>query len=444
DADNENNSGVLNSDRQRSPEILQEGIVKKRRISDGKIVVTKAVVKQDEETEPKSKYKQLSRKDIIEERLDDVEFYYEKGLRKVKPYYYEYQTFAKGRWLGKSIFDVFCGEFRDRGKEYYAYAIEKGLITLNGKIVTKLTIVKNQDLITHKIHRHEPPITADAIKVLHRETDYVIVDKPASIPVHPSGRYRHNTVIHILQKEHGFPALFPMNRLDRLTSGIMILALNKEKAREFEKLMQNREIRKEYVCRVLGEFPIGEVKCDQPIKTVSHKLALNLVHPDGKPLTGRTHQIRVHLQYLGYPIANDPLYAHPRIWGPERGKGGTDTNVAEYIIEKFNKEFVCEENLVVFDEGMFLANKEKSVDGKRIDANPTDRSNNDLLKDSNSLNGGICEECTISYHPDPKPNQLLIWLHAFKYECDLWSYESELPTWANEDFDGDLEFNKDP
>ncbi|CAG8534207.1 9624_t:CDS:2, partial [Diversispora eburnea] len=330
--------------------------------------------------------KQFINKEEEENNLETVEFYFENGLRKVKPYYYEYKTFAKGRWIKKNILNVFRDEFRDRTKEYYETAIEKGLIMINNKIVTPSTIIQNQDLITHKIHRHEPPITDKKIKILYQENDFIVIDKPASIPIHPSGRYRHNTVLHILQKEHGFLNLFPLNRLDRLTSGIVILSLNKKKAREFEQLMTKHKIQKEYIC---------QIKCDQPIKLISHKLGLNLVHPDGKscitifkrisyngstslvkckPLTGRTHQIRVHLQYLGHPIVNDPLYCNIKSWGPDIGKGGIDINDDKKINELVN-----------------------SISSENDFDNKIDNLNN---------------ECTISHFSDPKPNQLLIWLHA--------------------------------
>jgi 23S rRNA-/tRNA-specific pseudouridylate synthase len=62
------------------------------------------------------------------------------------------------------------------------------LITINEKIVTKEKIVKNQDIIGHKIHRHEPPITADPIKLISMENDLIVIDKPGSVPV---SIYRH-------------------------------------------------------------------------------------------------------------------------------------------------------------------------------------------------------------------------------------------------------------
>ncbi|CAB4492383.1 pseudouridine synthase [Rhizophagus irregularis] len=383
--------------------------------------------------------------------LDDVIYYFEDGLRKVKPYYYEYQAFAKGRWLGRSIFDIFCTEFRDRSRDYYAYAIETGLITINEKIVTKEKIVKNQDIIGHKIHRHEPPVTADPIKLISMENDLIVIDKPGSVPVHPSGRYRHNTVLHILQKEFGFSNLYTLNRLDRLTSGIMFLSTNKEKAQEFEQLMQERKIHKEYLCRVIGEFPTGDVRCDKPIMTVSHKLGLNVVHPKGKPcttifrresyngrtsvvkcipITGRTHQIRVHLQYLGYVIGNDPLYNH-HVWGQQKGKGGIDEVSTKSVINNLINEGINQEECLVLN----LPTKQNSDITTSNVMNVESSEQSQRFKDK-SL--GKCEECTIPNFPDPKPDQLFIWLHALKYEVSGCKYETQLPYWAKDDFDGDI------
>ncbi len=113
----------------------------------------------------------------------------------------------------------------------------------------------------------------------------IVINKPASIPVHPTGRYRHNTVVQIMQEEMGTPALFPVNRLDRLTSGLVMLALDAKKATEMMLELKARTVSKRYLCRVKGEFPEGEVECAEPIMTALHKVGINLVSPDGKGTT---------------------------------------------------------------------------------------------------------------------------------------------------------------
>lgn len=116
------------------------------------------------------------------------------------------------------------------------------------------------------------------------------------------------------------------------------------------------------MCRVEGEFPEEEIVCSEAIEVVSYKIGVCKVSDKGKdcitkfkrlsyngtssvvlckPQTGRMHQIRVHLQYLGYPVVNDPLYNHV-VFGPQKGKGGnigkTDEELVRDLIGIHNAE----------------------------------------------------------------------------------------------------------
>merc|ERR1711972_1218060 len=101
------------------------------------------------------------------------------------------------------------------------------------------------------------------------------------------------------------------------------------KSREMEALISGREVHKEYVAKVVGEFPTGLIVCNQPIEVVSYKIGVSVVRC--RPKTGRMHQIRVHLQFLGHPIVNDPLY-NSVSFGPEKGKGGRLGKSKEQLI----------------------------------------------------------------------------------------------------------------
>ncbi|KAG8827734.1 hypothetical protein FRC19_000743 [Serendipita sp. 401] len=278
------------------------------------------------------------------------------GLKKVAPYWHSYATMAKQRWWGREILELVSTEFRDRSIEYYRFAIESGICCINGKSAKLGTIVRNGDRIENIVHRHEPPVTSIPVKVLQvdRERDFIVIDKPGSIPVHAVGRYYKNSLIQILQTDFGFEKVYPVNRLDRLTSGCMIMALSPLRARQITDEFVAGRVKKEYIARCQGEFP-DEVVCEEPLLTVDRQMGLNIVHPEGKPaktlfkrmfydsrtdtsvllcrpFTGRSHQIRVHLQFLGYPVANDPIYSNTTAFGPKLGVGGIDTTPS---VERF-------------------------------------------------------------------------------------------------------------
>ena len=320
-------------------------------------------------------------------------YYIENGLRRVAPYHYTYNTNCKQRWRNRTLLDIFSSEFRDRDREYYKNAIESGKITVSGKTcVDPDIVVKNGDVISHTLHRHEPPVTAQAIGTIHEDDYMIVIDKPAGVPVHPAGRYKFNSVVEIMRAErgYGFKAL-PCNRLDRLTSGVMFIGKNSKSAEKMSEKLRGRSVRKEYVARVKGRFPDGEdgvVKCEESILQISPILGLNRARASGKsaktlfrriayypptsnqqppeltddasnatapaqppptaedegysivhclPLTGRTHQIRVHLQFLGHAITNDPIYSNRRVFGPSLAQNDASSDHDAEIISRLSK-----------------------------------------------------------------------------------------------------------
>jgi tRNA pseudouridine32 synthase len=172
----------------------------------------------------------------------------------VAPYPYEYQTFAKERWIGRRLADVFNQEFRDRPQSYYVDQIHAGRILVNNKPSSMDYIICNSDLISHKLHRHEPPVVDACIEILFFDGNMLVINKPSSIPVHPSGRYNANSLVEMLKSKYGLHHLSIINRLDRLVSGIVILAVHPTSARDLHNLMVSSSLVKEYVCVVKGDF----------------------------------------------------------------------------------------------------------------------------------------------------------------------------------------------
>ncbi|NWI18337.1 RUSD2 protein, partial [Crypturellus soui] len=380
-------------------------------------------------------------------------------------------------------------------------AARAGRLRLNEEPVRDLdTVLKNNDLLRNTVHRHEPPVTAEPIQILVENDEVVVVDKPSSLPVHPCGRFRHNTVIFILGKEHNLKELHTIHRLDRMTSGVLMFAKTAEVSKRMDEQVRQRQLEKEYVCRVVGEFPENEVVCEEPILVVSYKVGVCRVDPKGKscktvfqrlsyngqtsvvrclPYTGRTHQIRVHLQYLGYPIVNDPIY-NMKAWGPERGKGGKIDKTNDELLEALVEEHRSKQSLDVLgiSEEDWDPSTDSSECGNSSDCResvdpvngnscpaedtkdpergeiPTRLQSGDtnlgtLESDEKSssregLDGSVgeegaeekdplCPECQITRR-DPSPRELVMYLHALRYKGADFEYCSKMPPWAMEDW----------
>jgi len=304
------------------------------------------------------------------------------------------------------------------------------------------------------------------VDIVHIDDNMVVVNKPASMPVHPCGRYRHNTVVFLLAKEHQLRDLKTIHRLDRLTSGVLMFGRTVERARELETQIRDRLVEKQYVCRVRGRFPEGKIiECAKSVQVVSHKIGVCKVSPTGKscktsfqsvgynevadvsvvlcmPKSGRMHQIRVHLQYLGYPIENDPLYNDP-VFGPHRGRDGdfgkTDDQLIQDLILIHNAENFVQDDDDQTSEPILMPSAIKISDSKfqqppvtAVDmCTQTGIDVPDARFDKTKVSvDPHCLECKVRYR-DPKPKDLIMYLHAYRYSGPGWSYETPMPKWAD-------------
>ena len=117
-------------------------------------------------------------------------------------------------------------EFGGNPREYWENAIVQGHIRINNRIISADYKFQNGDAMLHRTHRHEPPVMGD-VSFVGSDERLVAVCKPASWPMHPCGAYRHNSLMFILAKEpvvENQPTLHMVHRLDRVTSGLVVLA----------------------------------------------------------------------------------------------------------------------------------------------------------------------------------------------------------------------------
>ncbi|MFS0884368.1 pseudouridine synthase [Aeromicrobium sp. 179-A 4D2 NHS] len=181
----------------------------------------------------------------------------------------------------------------------------------------------------HRDLRDEPEVPGRLV-VLHRDERIVVVDKPAFLSTIPRGRHVVQSVVVRLRAELGLPELTPMHRLDRVTSGVLLLATERRWRGAYQGLFERREVRKTY--RALAPWqaslespvvvrnhirkdrgapraevvPGAEVNAETRIELESRRGDLAVYRLS--PTTGRTHQLRLHLAGLGSPIVGDPLY----------------------------------------------------------------------------------------------------------------------------------------
>lgn len=214
-------------------------------------------------------------------------------------------------------------------------------ITVNGNHVTVRYILRAGDLLRVDVDDSVPqeafPPVELPFTILYEDDDLLIVDKPPNMPTHPSAGHNGDTLANGLTwlfEQRGEPFVFrPVSRLDRNTSGIITLAKNQYAAGILCKAMKAHQIKKTYLAVTEG-FPPKESDTVSTgtrrqkeffvIREVCHvddegaaltvtaynvrKRYANHALVELYPLTGRTHQIRVHLAYLGCPIVGDDLY----------------------------------------------------------------------------------------------------------------------------------------
>jgi 23S rRNA pseudouridine1911/1915/1917 synthase len=225
-------------------------------------------------------------------------------------------------------------------------AIDEGRVTVNGARVPKRHRVAAGEQV--EVTSPQPPPASELeevpFEVVWEDDELLVVDKPAGVVVHPAPGHRGSTLAEALAGRAAGgddPARAGIvHRLDRDTSGLLVVAKSESTHRALQAAIQSRALRREYLALVEGcppsrsgtiDAPIGRDRrvrtrrstdTDEPREARTH-FTLEQAFADAALLrvvleTGRTHQIRVHLQAIGHPVVGDPEYGTPGRLGLER------------------------------------------------------------------------------------------------------------------------------
>ena len=233
-----------------------------------------------------------------------------------------------GTW--PAVLDCLCERFPAVARSQWLDRMARGrVVDGEGRRLTAETPYRvGLEVHYYREVSDEPPIPFDEV-VLHADADLLVADKPHFLPVTPSGAHVHETLLGRLIRRTGNTALAPLHRIDRDTAGLVLFSANPQSRARYQALFRERRIEKSYEA-IAPALPDIEFPCVRSSRIIAGEPFFRMREIEGPansetridvlasgegtwhyaltPITGRKHQLRVHMAALGAPIANDGIY----------------------------------------------------------------------------------------------------------------------------------------
>lgn len=233
-----------------------------------------------------------------------------------------------GTW--STVLDCLCAHFRAISREQWLDRIARGrVLDANGAPISPFLAYK-EGLRIHYFREvpNETPIPVQE-EILYADEHLVVADKPHFLPVTPAGEYVEQTLLRRLIRTLDNPSLVPLHRIDRHTAGLVLFSANPDSRSAYQSLFPTRKIEKRYeaIARALPDLELPRVHKSRLVEgepffrmregegVSNTETLVDVCEKNGDlwryalyPVTGKKHQLRVHMAALGAGICNDPFY----------------------------------------------------------------------------------------------------------------------------------------